>query len=131
MEKSARAELTDKIMYLYAENDRDRGRFEDKLGIRDTKIQELEGKLRYQSPVPHPDSLKAKALEDKLTGKELAFEEEGARRVRGMWVEGDEGARERVREGEGEGRDLRRALVGWKGKGKGVKREMGRMSIEY
>ncbi|KAH4345970.1 hypothetical protein HBH98_108780 [Parastagonospora nodorum] len=121
VEKGERAKYTDKITFLHEENERDRRRFEAKLTARDKRIRGLEIELRSPAAAPHPDSLKVRALQDRLAGAELALEEDFARRGRGMQVEADDAARERVRELEGEVRALKGS---WRGKkGKGVRRE--------
>jgi hypothetical protein len=120
-----RKQLQSQIKSLYAENEGDRKRFEDKLKRRDGRISALEKRLRDAAGRRGDDEgeradaaseTKAtkdqvKALQGRLDQADLQFEDEFARRVAGMQFEADEGARERIRELEVEVRDMGRKRV--------------------
>jgi chromosome segregation ATPase len=130
--------LQERIRSLHAENSEDRKSFEEKLKRRDSKISDLDKRLRsvvgrpeFLSKTTHLARLESsskatqdhvKMLQDRLDQADLRFEDEFARRLKGMQVEAKEGAREQTRELEEGVREMRRNGIGKKG---GVRKDSG------
>jgi predicted RNase H-like nuclease (RuvC/YqgF family) len=107
-ERKDRTTQVDKVHDMYAENTKDRKKFEQKLKAKDRHIQELKSTLKSPqspaslrisanssaiSPPSHIDRIRLQELEDKLAPAELIFKEEFAELVRNIQFEADDSAK--------------------------------------